>query len=114
MGEEIRYPVCPQRNVPAAFQRFFGPDSGGFERFFPDERMQRLDGTLLIVRLGGKKAVNRALHAVEDFNAGLAAAWTATASACWSFALASGQDATQLIARTAALLFGARPARLPA
>jgi hypothetical protein len=50
MHEEILYPVCPHRNVPAAFQRFLGPDSGGIERFFPDERAERLDGTILIVR----------------------------------------------------------------
>ena len=43
------YPVCPLRNVPAAYQRFLGPDSGGFERFFPAERAQRVDGTLLEV-----------------------------------------------------------------
>lgn len=114
MHEEILYPVCPHRNVAAAYQRFFGPDSGGFERFFPDERTQRFDGTLLIVRLRGKRAVNGAAQAIADFNAGLSALWTATASASWSFALACGSDATQLIARTAALLFGTRPSRLPA
>ncbi len=50
MHEEIMYPVCPHRNVPAAFERFLGPDSGGIERFFPDVRAERVDGTLLIVR----------------------------------------------------------------
>lgn len=48
MDDEIRYPICPHRNVPAAFQRFLGSDSGGFARFFPDERAQRVDGTLLM------------------------------------------------------------------
>jgi hypothetical protein len=41
MDEEILYPVCPHRNVPAAFQRFLGPDSGGIERFFPCERIKK-------------------------------------------------------------------------
>jgi hypothetical protein len=43
MDECARYPVCPHRNVPAAYQRFHGPDSGGIERFFGDERMRVLD-----------------------------------------------------------------------
>lgn len=89
MDEEIRYPVCPLRNVPAAFQRFLGPDSGGFERFFPGAHAQRFDGTLLVVRLRGKKAVQSAVYVIEDLNARLSSAWTAAASACWSFALAS-------------------------
>jgi hypothetical protein len=56
MDEEIMYPVCPHRNVPAAFQRFLGPDSGGIERFFPDERAERVDETLLIVRRQRERA----------------------------------------------------------
>lgn len=114
MDEEIRYPVCPLRNVPAAFQRFLGPDSGGFERFFPGAHAQRFDGTLLIVRLRGKKAMNGASRAIEDFNTGLARAWTLTAAGCLSFALESGNDAMRLIIRSATLLFGPRQARLPA
>jgi len=99
MDEEILYPVCPHRNVPAAFQRFLGPDSGGFERFFPDERVQRVDGTLLVVRLRSKKAVRSAVHVVEDLNLRLSSAWSA---------------ATQIFILAAALLFNPRPARLPA
>lgn len=99
MDDEILYPVCPHRNVPAAFQRFLGPDSGGFERFFPDERAQRVDGTLLIVRLRSKKAVRSAVHVVEDLNLRLSGAWSA---------------ATQIFILAAALLFSPRPARLPA
>lgn len=57
MDEEIRYPVCPHRNVPAAFQRFLGPDSGGIERFFPHERSLRVDDTILIVRMKGRRVV---------------------------------------------------------
>ena len=119
------YRVCPLRNVPAAFQRFLGPDSGGFERFFPQQRMQRVDGTLLIVRLRGKKAVNGAFHhlqraaratsgSIGHLNASLSGAWSLTASACTAFALSSGRDAMRLIAQTTALLFGPRASRLPA
>ena len=124
MHEEIRYPVCPHRNVAAAYQRFLGPDSGGFERFFPGERMQRVDGTLLIVRLRGRKAVSGAFHelqraartvssSIEDLNATLSGTWSSTAAACLAFALASGKDATRLIGQTATLLFGSRATRLP-
>ena len=100
MDEEIRYPVCPYRNVPAAFQRFLGPDSGGIERFFPDARAQHIDGTLLIVRVRGKKAVSEAVQAIEDFNAWLSRTWTRTVSACSSFALASARDAAHAIRLT--------------
>jgi hypothetical protein len=44
MDEELLYPVCPHRNVPAAFARFNGPDSGGIARFFDDEHLRFLDG----------------------------------------------------------------------
>jgi len=44
MDEELLYPVCPHRNVPAAFARFNGPDTGGIERFFDDEHLRFLDG----------------------------------------------------------------------
>jgi hypothetical protein len=67
MHEEIRYPVCPYRNVPAAYQRFFGSDSGGIERFFPNALAQRTDGTLLIVRVR------------------VSSIWTTTVAACITF-----------------------------
>jgi len=108
MQEEIMYRVCPLRNVPAAFQRFLGPDSGGFERFFPDQRMQRVDGTLLIVRLRGRKAVNGARYELQR-----AARATSHAIAGASQAIAVGKDAALLIARTAVLLFALHPVRLP-
>ena len=82
MHEEIRYPVCPYRNVPAAYHRFFGSDSGGIERFFPNALAQRTDGTLLIVRVRGKRAFSGAVQAIEDFNARLSSTWTMTVSAC--------------------------------
>ena len=91
MYEEIRYPVCPYRNVPAAYQRFLGPDSGGIERFFPaGELTQRVDGTLLIVRLRSQKAVTGASQAVGEFNAAVGFAWACTVSACQAFAMAAG------------------------
>ena len=37
MDAHALYPVCPHRNVPAAFERFHGPDAGGVERFFIDD-----------------------------------------------------------------------------
>ena len=132
MHEEIRYPVCPHRNVPAAYQRFLGPDSGGFERFFPNLRANRADGTLLIVRLRGRRAVSGAIHEVQraahgmeragraasrtigEFNSGLSNVWWSTALLCWAFALRSGKDAMHLIVQTATLLFGSRSVRLPA
>ena len=90
MHEEIRYPVCPYRNVPAAYQRFLGPDSGGIERFFPaGELTQRVDGTLLIVRLRSQRAVSGAAQAVGEFNAAVCLAWACTVSACHAFALAA-------------------------
>ena len=113
MHEEIRYPVCPYRNVPAAYHRFFGPDSGGIERFFPNALAQRTDGTLLVVRVRGKRAFTGAVQALEDFNGRLASTWTATVSLSWGFAAANRRGALQLIARLAALLFS-RPQRLPA
>ena len=61
MDEEILYPVCPHRNVPAAFQRFLGPDSGGIERFFPEEQGYRLDDTVWEVRVKLHRA-GRVIH----------------------------------------------------
>jgi hypothetical protein len=45
MDQHALYPVCPHRNVPAAFERFHGPDSGGIERFFGDERTHLRDAS---------------------------------------------------------------------
>jgi hypothetical protein len=89
MYEEIRYPVCPYRNVPAAYQRFLGHDSGGIERFFPGELAQRVDGTLLIVRVRSKKAVTGAAQVVGEFNAAVCSAWICAVAACQAFALAA-------------------------
>ena len=111
MYEEIRYPVCPYRNVPAAYQRFLGPDSGGIERFFPGELNQRVDGTILVVRVRSKKAVTNAAHAVGDFNAWLSSTWTRTVSTSQDVAGITANGTMQLISRMATLLFGSRPMR---
>ena len=89
MDEEIRYPVCPYRNVPAAYQRFLGADSGGIERFFPGELAQRVDGTLLIVRLRSKKAVTGAAQVVGEFNAAVCFAWACAVSASQALVIAA-------------------------
>ncbi len=44
MDEGVLYPVCPYRNVPAAFARFHGHDSGGVARFFREDHLRFLDG----------------------------------------------------------------------
>jgi len=44
MDAHALFPVCPHRNVPAAFERFHGPDSGGMERFFDDEQRAAMCG----------------------------------------------------------------------
>ncbi|HEY7237995.1 MAG TPA: hypothetical protein VH600_02425 [Burkholderiales bacterium] len=90
MDEEIRYPVCPYRNVPAAYQRFLGADSGGIERFFPaGELTQRVDGTLLIVRLRSKEAVSGAAQVVGELNTAVCSAWVFTVAAGQALAVAA-------------------------
>ncbi|MFL6571456.1 MAG: hypothetical protein ACJ8G4_06870 [Burkholderiales bacterium] len=111
MYEEIRYPVCPFRNVPAAYQRFLGPDSGGIERFFPGELAQRYDGTVLVVRVHSQKAVTEAVQAVEEFNGWLSRAWVRGVSTSHAAAVAGANDLIRFIGRVATLLFGSRPAR---
>ncbi len=111
MYEEIRYPVCPYRNVPAAFQRFLGPDSGGIERFFPGELAQRYDGTVLIVRVRSQKAVTKTAQAVEEFNAWLSREWVRAVSTSHAAAVTGANDLVRLIGRAATLIFGSRPVR---
>ena len=111
MYEEIRYPVCPYRNVPAAYQRFLGPDSGGIERFFPGELNQRVDGTILVVRVRSKRAVTNAAQAVGDFNAVLRSAWAWLVATSQDFAGVTANEAMRLVGRVATLLFGSRPMR---
>ena len=117
------YPVCPHRNVPAAFERFLGPDSGGIERFFLHKASQRPDSTLLIVTVQQKLrgAGEGVSQAVTDFNAALWTAWTASAIAIWfagrassAVSLSLGKEAAVFIRRWASVLFASRPMRLPA
>jgi hypothetical protein len=86
--------------VPAAYQRFLGPDSGGIERFFPGELAQRVDGTVLIVRLRSQKAVSGAAQVVGEFNVWLSGAWVRAVSTSHT-----------VFGRVATLLFGSRPMR---
>ena len=111
MDEEIRYPVCPYRNVPAAYQRFLGPDSGGIERFFPGELTQRVDGTILVVRVRSQRAVTNAAQVVGEVTARLSSTWARTDSVSHGFAVTGASDVMRLLARAATLVFGTRPAR---
>jgi hypothetical protein len=101
MHEEILYPVCPHRNVPAAFERFLGPDSGGIERFFPDVRAERVDGTLLIVRQQRQRASRVLSESIV-----LAEAFVALAAAA---AALSARAAGSAFQERIALLTGWRP-----
>lgn len=112
MHEEIMYPVCPYRNVPAAFQRFLGPDSGGIERFFPEEHARRTDGTLLIVRMRGKSALAGAGRVLVQLN-GTVSAFAALAAAYGAQTLRRGRDAAYGMARWATLALALRHSRLP-
>lgn len=94
MHEEIMYPVCPHRNVAAAYQRFLGPDSGGMERFFPEEHLQRAD-RVPIVRLRASSALAAATRGLQII----------ARAASHAF----GEMSAAL-----SLLLGPRPARLPA
>jgi hypothetical protein len=102
MHEEIMYPVCPHRNVPAAFERFLGPDSGGIERFFPDVRAECVDGTLLIVRQQRQRASRVLWEGIV-----LAEAFVALAAAA---AALSARAAGSAVQERIALLVRWRPA----
>jgi hypothetical protein len=115
MHQEIMYPVCPHRNVAAAFQRFLGPDSGGIERFFPDERARRVDGTLLIVRLRGRRAVSGAVHELQRAARAASEAIGAFNSVLFVLAWIAAASGRAFIAKllSSGMLFGSRPVRLP-
>ena len=62
MEENIFFPVCPHRNVEAAFQRFLGPDSGGIDRF-------------LVERMAvGERTITQLAHGL-NLGAGLLTEW---------------------------------------
>ncbi|HVL36118.1 MAG TPA: hypothetical protein VM489_10650 [Burkholderiales bacterium] len=102
MDEEIRYRVCPQRNVAAAFQRFIGPDSGGLERFFdsPLER-ERFFGRAWPVRTVAVESMREATQELlvpgaralrrRARDAALAALAWALGVALWAYKYERGQ-----------------------
>jgi hypothetical protein len=83
------YPVCPERNCDAAFECFFGPDSGSLERFLEDPRLQWRDavrkGARIFSTAAGKgarifsaaagKGARRFSSAVDELNVLLTFAW---------------------------------------
>ena len=77
MDAQTMYPVCPHRNVAAAYQRFLGPDSCGIERFFGDDHSLSAD----------------AVHAIASL-----------ASACNQIAARNARDASSALILAAAAL----------
>jgi hypothetical protein len=69
MHEQTLYPVCPHRNVAAAYMRFLGPDSGGMERFFLNQRIHWAGGAPVIVRVQGRSAAPRIAAVVAGLRA---------------------------------------------
>jgi hypothetical protein len=87
MPDRNIYPVCPHRNVAAAFECFFGPDSRSLERYFETRRVQRANHVLRIVRVRGSQGVNGTVRGfktsgqvlskgVADLNVALSLGWT--------------------------------------
>jgi hypothetical protein len=62
MEEAVRYPVCPHRNVPAAYARFHGPDSGGIARFYDREHLCVEDAFDALARLSER--IERRTYAI--------------------------------------------------
>src|ERR1700687_1747899 len=99
MEEQTIYPVCPHRNVTAAFECFLGPDLRHLDRFFEDQRTHRASRALRRVRAQGRRAYAGAARglravalvtpkAVADLNLILTLAWiSAWISATWAFAV---------------------------
>ena len=87
MEAETKYPVCPDRNVAAAFQCFIGPDACGLERFFEDQRRHWGEDALYIVRRRGRWALASLVRELQEsaqaFSEGLAVFNPAMAS-CWT------------------------------
>jgi hypothetical protein len=109
MDEETLYPVCPARNVVAAFQCFLGPDSRGIDRFLGEERIHWADDALLIVQARGRWALAGVTYrlrqsgklfcdAVADFNRALAWWWTVSAYLVCALC-SSGASSTAVCAR---------------
>ena len=68
MDVQTMYPVCPHRNVAAAYQCFLGPDSRGIERFFATEGIHWPNDAVLS-------------EVVADFNPALTWWWLTTSYA---------------------------------
>lgn len=88
--EVIMYRVCPERNVPAAFQCFFGPDSRGMQRFFGDYRTHWSDDAFLIVRARSRRAFAGVVHKLQvaaDAMASSVDAFNPAIAWCWLAAL---------------------------
>lgn len=63
------YRVCTERNVPAAFECFFGPDSGNVERFALDRRTRRMRAQSWRARLDRTLALARtSRHFIFSFS----------------------------------------------
>jgi hypothetical protein len=98
MEQRTLYPVCPHRNVPAAFECFLGPDSRHLDRFLEDQRMDRAGRALASLRAQGRRVYAGAVgglrgvalvipKAVADLNLILTLGWiSAWISATWAFA----------------------------
>jgi hypothetical protein len=98
--EKTMYPVCPDRNVGAAFECFLGPDSRRLERFLSDQRMHWAGRTLRIAQVRGRRAFAGAARglrtgglviskAVEDLNLVLVFGWIAASCVLSALAWAS-------------------------
>jgi hypothetical protein len=82
MDAQTLYPVCPDRNVAAAYQCFFGPDSRGLERFFASEGVHWANDALFIVRHKGAQVFSKA---IAEFNPALTWWWVTTSAALPGF-----------------------------
>lgn len=116
MDEQTLYPVCPDRNVVAAFQCFLGPDSRGLDRFLGDDRIHWSDDALLIVQARGRWALAGVVHrlqrssrllseAVAEFNSAFTWWWIVStylvSSLCTSTATATAVCTRYLAYRAA-------------
>jgi hypothetical protein len=94
------YPVCPDRNVPAAFECFFGPDSGSLERFLDERRVRRNGRALSVLQAQARRTFSGTVRelrrgagivsgAVADLNPVLARGWLSTLGSVSHLAWAS-------------------------
>lgn len=110
MEEQTLYRVCPHRNVAAAYQRFLGPDSGGIERFFGDERILVVDASHLVAAVAS--ACNHALAGMVSGLEQRVAVFCEAAYALFVLILFVMKESAQGTAEIAAALRQAYAARL--